>query len=213
MSTHRCNLYFNTMSGRVIDYHHLYPRGYPYSGRFKEVVLCHGLWNNVPDFDGETQLKYPDVKIKCVGTEAQTIPKGICYPMCGMNVAVKREVIPAFYFPLMGQDTGGRPWGMHRFGDIWAGLFSKKIIDHLDKAVVSGSPIIHHDRASDPNKNFDLERKAREANEILFDLIPTISLKGKTYKDCYKEIARALPQTSDYFKNLSKAMNLWADLF
>lgn len=50
-----------------------------------------------------------------------TIPKGVLYPMCGMNLAFDRHVIgPAMYFGLQGE---GQPIG--RYDDMWAGWCSK----------------------------------------------------------------------------------------
>lgn len=84
-------------------------RGYPYS-------LCdgvatgvsHGLWMNAYDFDAPTQLlKVTERNTRYVDA-TQTIPHGILYPMCSMNVAFNRELIgPAFMQGLMGD---GQPW-------------------------------------------------------------------------------------------------------
>jgi hypothetical protein len=50
-----------------------------------------------------------------------TVPKGVLYPMCGMNLAFDRALIgPAMYFGLQGE---GQPIG--RYDDMWAGWCSK----------------------------------------------------------------------------------------
>lgn len=205
--------WFNTLAGRVTNYNNLYPRGFPYTERWRAVALCHGLWKHVPDFDGKTQNLMPNVRVNIVDTEASPVPSGVFFPMCGMNVGVRRELIPAFYFLLMGQDRYGRQWGVHRFGDIWAGLFLKKIIDHLGLAVVSGQPVIHHDRASNALKNMELESAGIELNETLYKNIASITLSGITVQDCYMELAEKLIAPNEYFRILKKAMAEWALLF
>lgn len=205
--------WFNTLSGRMIDHSGYYPRGFPYHGRDAEVVLCHGLWDSIPDFDGTTQLQYPSVKMRAARTEAQPVPRGVLFPMCGMNVAIRRAVIPAFYFLLMGEDREGKRWGYHRFGDIWAGIFVKKIIDHLNRAAVTGFPLIHHDRASDPQKNIILEQEGRRMNETLFSIVGAMKLTGHSFPSCYRELASLLPADQKYLKTLRDAMSVWVGLF
>lgn len=207
--------WFNTLSGRIKNYKDvLYPRGVPYKDtRDCQPVLCHGLWEYIPDFDGKTQLKMPDFRIQLYDAGAAPVPRGIFFPMCGMNVAVRREAIPAFYFLLMGQDKNGAAWGMHRFGDIWCGIFIKKIIDHLGVAAISGQPVIHHDRASNAEKNFQLESYGMEINEWLHREVEVVKLTGRTFKECYAELADRLPIKHEYFSKLKSAMKIWAELF
>lgn len=205
--------WFNTLAGRVANHAGLYPRGLPYAARDVPVVLCHGLWCNIPDFDARTQLANPAVRVDIVEAEAAPVPAGVFFPMCGMNVAVRREVIPAFYFPLMGQDREGNAWGYHRFADIWCGIFVKKIIDHLGKAAVSGQPVVFHDRASNAEKNLALEARGLAMNEVLPGEVANIKLTGETFRECYVELAQKLPVLDDYFGRLKTAMTVWADLF
>ena len=207
------NDWFNTLSGRMENHSGFYPRGFPYKNRNKPVVLCHGLWNNVPDFDGQTQLANPGVRIKAPNIEATTVPHNVFFPMCGMNMAIRREAIPSFYFLLMGKDKNDNRWGFDRFGDIWCGIFIKKIIDHLEKAAVSGYPIIHHDRASNAQKNAELEIAGLEINEWLYKEVEKIQLTSQTFKSCYRELAEKLPAKNNYFSKLKKAMIIWSELF
>lgn len=205
--------WFNTLSGRTPNHNELYPRGFPYKNRNMPVVLCHGLWSNVPDFDGQTQIKQPDIRITISGTEASPVPHHAFFPMCGMNVAVSRQVIPAFYFLLMGQNRDGKHWGFDRFGDIWCGIFLKKIIDHLNLACVSGQPVIRHERASNAQKNIELEKAGLEVNEKLYQDVQSITLTKSTFRECYEELAQQIPKISDYFIVLKQAMLIWSELF
>jgi len=194
------------------------PRGLPYLKRTKEIstsniVLNHGLWYNVPDFDARTHLGLSNTK-GLTGFEInQIIPKNIYYPMCGMNLAWKTSATPALYFLLMGQSEKGKFWGFDRFGDIWAGIIFKKIVDHLGYKVASGYPIIWHAKASNVFANLKKEATGIEINENFWKEIDSIELKGQSFQDCYSEIASKLAIEGDYWNTLKKAMQAWSNLF
>ena len=135
-----------------------YTRGFPYGIRDEaEVVLSHGIWKGIADWDAPTQLVRgnPDVSFY-----KGPIPKGILYPMCIMNVAFKRKMLPYMYQAPMGYKVG-----LDRFGDIWCGIESKKVIDQQGWAVVSGYAIVKHERASNVFTNLQKEAKGLEMNE------------------------------------------------
>lgn len=135
-----------------------YMRGFPYGIRSEsEVVLSHGVWHGVPDLDASTQLVrgvfQPDFY-------RGPIPAGVFYPMCIMNVAFKRKLLPYFYQAPMGPRAG-----LDRFADIWSGLHSKMVIDQNDWAVVSGYAAVNHQRASNPFNNLVKEARGVGINE------------------------------------------------
>ncbi|GKD59266.1 alpha-1,4-glucan-protein synthase [UDP-forming] 1-like protein, partial [Tanacetum coccineum] len=67
------------------------------------TAVSHGLWLNIPDYDAPTQLVKPRERNTRYVDAVMTIPKGILFPMCGMNLAFDRTLIgPAMYFGLMG---------------------------------------------------------------------------------------------------------------
>ncbi len=187
------------------------PRGVPYFNRERDekrpCVLNHGLWNNVPDFDAPTQLLH-ERNPRSFTWRDKTIPFGSYFPMCGMNVALRPEAVPAFYFLLM-----GRGYDFDRFGDIWAGVIIKKIADHLGYCVNSGRPAIKHLRASNVWANLRKEAPGLEVNETLWSTVDRIRLTGATFRDCYREIANGLEIPGAYWDNLRKAMLTWTDLF
>ncbi|MCA8949486.1 MAG: hypothetical protein KDE27_08275 [Planctomycetes bacterium] len=192
------------------------PRGVPYHERDRRqrCVINHGLWTNVIDYDAVTQLtqvrrpsevEFPD----------QTIPRGSFYPMCGMNLAWRPELTPALYFLLMGRD-----FGVDRFGDIWAGLFSKRICDHLGLAVNSGSPTVHHARASNVWANLRKEAPGMERNETLWRVADGTVLTATTVVGCYRELADAVLRAANstgaedgYLLRLADAMQRWCTRF
>jgi reversibly glycosylated polypeptide/UDP-arabinopyranose mutase len=131
-------------------------RGFPYGIRQEaECVLSHGVWEGVPDMDASTQL----VK----GIIPQTfrkmpIPKGVLFPMCIMNVAVKRKLVPHFYqAPMFGD--------VNRFADIWCGIETKEKIDEMNWCAVTGYAKVLHQRASNPFVNLVKEAKGVGMNE------------------------------------------------
>lgn len=177
------------------------------------VMLSHGVWVGTPDFDGETQLELERCNQcdgrgwvgkqeigtyrgcpKCKSNGKQQIPyslpyyvgpipKGAIFPLCGMNVMIRKEALPYFYFAPMGPDTGilNHPQDMskpnesyvggtlNRFADIWMGIFLKKEFDKLGWACYTGGSTILHTRASDAKKNFEQEKLGREWNEYMWN--------------------------------------------
>lgn len=166
------------------------------------------------DLDARTQLRNPDAMIDAYPPMVSFIPKGYFFPMSSMNLAFRREVTPLMYFPLMGYDPKGIPWGYDRFDDIWAGIFAKKICDHLGLGVVNGSPFVEHRKASDPNKNLEKERAGLAVNEKLWREVDEVALKQNSPAQCYRELAQKIRFPKErYFEKLREAMLFWAGLF
>lgn len=122
------------------------------------VLLHHGIWEGVPDVWAKDQREYQP--LDGTNTAIKTIPHGQLFPMCGMNLAFRRELLPAMYF--WPQDK------IRRYGDIWCGLIAKTIIDWVGGAATSGAPAIFHSRLSDRVSNEQFESVGYEANEYLW---------------------------------------------
>ncbi|HKB33788.1 MAG TPA: hypothetical protein VKF16_07960 [Candidatus Dormibacteraeota bacterium] len=189
-------------------------RGFPYELRRATVpaMIHHGLWSNVPDFDARTQLLMPDFRLK-PATTVQRVPQGRFFPMCGMNLAFRPAMIPALYFLLMGRHRDGSQLPYDRFGDIWAGVFAKKVADHLGFAVSSGAPSILHSRASNPEMNLQKETPGYPVNEVLWQKVEAVGLSAATVTGCYEQIADQLDMKGDYWATLRSAMKVWTSLF
>lgn len=185
------------------------PRGVPYDAldREYECVLNHGLWTNIPDLDALTVLTNKRQPQEFVGVN-QTVPKGIYFPMCGMNVAWKPELTPAMYFLLMGMN-----WPFDRWGDIWCGILAKKVCDHLNLGVKSGDPYIEHRKKSDQWTNLARETSGYKVNEMFWQAVDSIVLSAADIQGAYKQIAESLPLEGEYWSKLRRAMLLWADIF
>ncbi len=125
-----------------------YMRGFPYKVREEaEVVLSHGIWDGVKDYDAPTQLVLGNREaFPYIGP----IPKGIYFPLCIMNVAFKACILPWMY-------QAPRALGVVRAGDMIAGIVSKREIDKRGWAVINGMATVNHNRASNVYKNLQQE--------------------------------------------------------
>lgn len=181
-------------------------RGVPFENTGSvPVAISHGLWTNIPDLDAVTQLTTEQTDE--LGLDLY-IPMEKYYPMCGMNLAWKAEVTPAMYFMLMGKE-----YGIDRFGDIWAGLISKRIADHLGYTVHSGYPLVRHDKASNVFTNLEKEARGIGINETLWEAIDVIGFSERTWAGCYQELIDQLNVEGEYFTKLKQAMTVWSSLF
>lgn len=137
----------------------MYMRGFPYGVREEApVMMSHGVWEGVPDYDAPTQLLTPkDFKPTYY---KGVIPKGIFAPICGMNLAFRREALPYIYFAPVGQFKG-----CERADDIWMGLMVIKKFAELNWAITTGYATVEHQRASNVFKSMIQEAVGIGHNE------------------------------------------------
>ena len=192
------------------DEHGLYPRGYPYSAMGEtvetdaveveagEVVASQGLWTNVPDLDAVRILMDGDLE-----GQAQTrttaddfgddfvAARGNYLTVCSMNLAFRREVIPAFYQLPMDDNE----WDVGRFDDIWSGLFLKRACDVLDKRIYNGDPLCEHNKAA--RSTFDdlaNEVAGLELNEHVWEVVDEAGADADSFAAVFAETADALAE-------------------
>ena len=131
-------------------------RGVPYSGRRQRTcALSCGLWTGSHDFDALTRLQFKDSEPKpwCFNG---FVPSGTLFPVCGMNVAFRREIAGSmFFWPNVG-----------RFDDIWMGRTAKRECDDRGLLAWCGTPYLHHERASDPVRSAAGEIRGIALNEV-----------------------------------------------
>ena len=209
------------------------PRGIPFEnlGSRHDVILNHGLWTNVLDYDAPTQLANPGKEDHSY--DNVLIPRGSFFPMCGMNVCFDSRYAVWMYHLLMGhekQDSLGLiKLPFDRFGDIWCGLFAKKLSDLYDLSISTGTPYIRHERASNPFTNLKKEANGLEVNEKLWEYIDGFVSEDERHgflhcgkrnaSKLYIELAEHIGlydeflEHKDYFKHLGEAMQIWANLF
>ncbi|CAF4547074.1 unnamed protein product, partial [Rotaria sp. Silwood2] len=189
-------------------------RGYPFSlRRGVPTAISHGIWLNAPDYDAPTQLLKVDERNTLLADITITVPAGVLYPMCSMNVAFNRKLIgPAFMQGLMGY---GMPWG--RYDDMFAGWASKVIADHLGLGVKTGAPYIRHNKASNPFNNLKKEYMGLfwQEDVIAFFQNVRFSSSAKTPQACYLELAEMIRENlsylNEYFSRLATAMEIWIE--
>lgn len=139
-------------------------RGIPVGGEKWPVMLSHGVWAGVPDFDAPTQLLNPNVQD--IAFNRTNVPVGVLFPICAMNFAFRRELMPYVYQSPMGQRLAefDLPVG-DRFADIWSGIIAKRACDANQWGVVTGYSTIYHSRASNVFANLRKESVFLELNE------------------------------------------------
>ena len=184
-------------------------RGLPYRnlGTLKNVVMSVGFWQGNPDFDAIQTLSNQNENINL--PETAILPYGQFTPICGMNLAFKREITPLCMFAPSGQ---GYPY--RRFDDIWFGIIAKKICDHLGLLIATGKPYIYHSKASDPFVNLVKEAPGVAYNENFWKVIYDLELKSKNLVDVVKEIGIKLTlEKDDYAKKYGESLQIWSSLF
>jgi len=191
--------------------HDLYPRGYPYAAMDEEietettelsnVVASQGLWTNVPDLDAVRILMDGDLQGQAqtrttaedYGEDFVAAP-GQYLTVCSMNLAFRREVIPAFYQLPMDDNS----WDVGRFDDIWSGLFLKRAADVLGGEIYNGDPLCEHNKA--PRSTFsDLTNEVHglELNEHVWEIIDEVGGDADSYGGVFRAMAGALAE-GDY---------------
>jgi hypothetical protein len=188
------------------DEHGLYPRGYPYSAmeetirteqrKTDEIIATQGLWTDIPDLDAVRILMDGDLR-----GQAQTrttaddfdgnfaAAEGNYLTVCSMNLAFRREVVPAFYqMPMDDND-----WDIGRFDDIWSGLTLKKAADMLDKTVLNGYPLCVHEKAERSTfSDLNNEVPALELNEHFWKALDEAPDTANDYFEAYEEMIAAV---------------------
>ncbi|MEF8807924.1 alpha-1 4-glucan-protein synthase [Natronomonas sp.] len=215
-----------------VDRHGLYPRGYPYAAmdetieterrETNEIVASQGLWTNIPDLDAVRILMDGNLK-----GQAQTLTEkrdfthnfaaaeGNYLTVCSMNLAFKREVIPAFYqFPMDDNE-----WDIGRFDDIWSGLTLKKAADMLDRSIINGFPLCVHNKAE--RSTFDdlnNEVPALELNEHFWEALEEAPDEADDYVEAYEAIIAAVEEydfseyaNSEFIDFTVAKMNRWLE--
>lgn len=145
-----------------------YTRGFPYGVREEApVMVSHGIWYGNADWDAQTQLANGNAPLNTF--YRGPVPKGVLFPFCGMNVMIRRAVLPWFYFAPMGPAVTHYDRPLDRFGDIWLGITLKRALDERSWAMVSGAAAVLHTRASDPHVNLEKEALGLVLNERFWD--------------------------------------------
>lgn len=139
-------------------------RGLPYNLPQYPILLSHGVWRGVPDLDAIQQLQHPHMRD--VAFEKTIVPRGVFFPLCAMNFAFRRELLPYAYQAPMGRKliTDGLP-AYDRFADIWSGVVMQDALSLIDGIAATGYATVIHQRASNVYTNLKKEALGMELNE------------------------------------------------
>jgi hypothetical protein len=164
--------------------------------RVDDVVASQGLWTGVPDLDAVRILLDGDLEGRAETRLAVdhydgnfVAEPGQYLTVCSMNLAFRREVVPAFYQLPMDDN----PWDVGRFDDIWSGVFLKRACDVLGKRIYNGYPLCEHNKA--PRSTFDdlhNEVAGLELNEHVWELIDDAGEGADTYAEAFEAMGRRL---------------------
>ena len=181
------------------------------------VLVSMGLWSDVPDLSAVETLALNSAlhgehrailtRFRPTGGTRVMSPHQF-FPFCGMNFAFRREVLPALYFPLMGETS---PYA--RFDDIWCGLLLQRMLSRTDGLITVGEPWVRHTRASDAFDNLVKEAPGIAANESYWQVLQTLPLEGNTLWDCAYSAAKSLEHSPEAFlSEWGRALGVWLSL-
>lgn len=188
-------------------------RGFPARDRTPATVAVqYGGWDGVLDLDAKTQLANPNLGPQSFLEGVFPVPRGSAVTTCAMNMAWRTEYAPIMWqLPML----SGR---FNRFGDIWSGLFQKRVLDTLDDVmVVNGRAKVLHERLSDPVKNLERELPGLPLNEHLWGALDDEYQVGPLV-DVYRhvtDIAAEFFYDSDpeYGQHFEECRDNWLALF
>lgn len=187
-------------------------RGLPYNLPQYPVWLSHGVWKGVPDLDAIQQLQYPEMKD--VDCPAAKIPRGVYFPLCAMNFAFRKELLPWAYQAPMGRKLAEDGLPIYdRFADIWSGLVMQYAIDLYNAAAVTGFSTIYHSRASNVYTNLKKEAIGMEVNENIWNQIEYLfANEDDQHRIEFKNQSLYANETFDYLKLYHKRLTQWQKL-
>lgn len=186
-----------------------FPRGYPYSQRSKKIIANIGLWTNVLDINGKDRIdiESPDNP----GWTGTKIAENKI-PLCGMNLAVKVEAIPALLF-LPKFDY--KELEFRRYDDIYGGYIFEKIAEKMGDVISYGEPHIFHEGELIPAEDAKEEEAFILMEDTFYKLVDEImkDIDGTTYKEIFSKFAdKSILFKNTVFEPLIKPLRLWKNL-
>ena len=181
----------------------IFARGHPHARRDGETavlcagpmeegrVLAHvGLWEGHPDCDAATRASLDPVSHGLRIPHTLLAPRNARAPMSTQNVAIARELVPAWWYVRMGRMKSGRP--LERFGDMFQAYFAAMVIEALGGRIAFGQPLVRHER--NPHSLIrDLlgETSGMALLEELLAYLETVP-RGATAEEAYRDVADGL---------------------
>lgn len=185
-------------------------RGKPYLAKRKQVAISHGLWDNIPDLDGLTQKRYPELRLTNSNVWA---PIAAPFAQSAMNLGFIKEVGVVMYQPFQGEGTP-----FDRYADIWNGIIAQRCLTLHDYAFQNGGAVVYHTRASDVDANIAKEAPGMECHETFWQYVWSFDNKGQTLDHTYAKMAWHVAEFEpprkewkSYFKSLKDNMLRWIE--
>lgn len=231
----RSTISLKTDSGWInpIESEKWFTRGFPYSIRnsrkkaytievARRVVLNMGLWENVVDINAiDKVLESPPKKFLL--KRSHTGVPGLV-PLCGMNNAFRREIIPAYFFLPNFKLSG---WEVSRHDDIWGGHILQKLVQKKEDLITYGKPVVFHERESYQPRVLHYEHYMHILEPYFYEIVEaaTQDIKKRDYMTMFADFANnfdrevrknTLKIPEKYlngFKHLNKYINLWKKIF
>jgi len=187
-----------------------FPRGYPYSQRNKKVGVNMGLWTNVLDINGADRIKRKSL-VKFDRKKTKIAVGKI--PFSGMNVAIRRDLIPGMFFL---PNFEYKELKFRRHDDIWGGYILQKLMEKKGDVVDYGPPIVFHEG----EVNAEEDAKEEEAENFYSDSF--YSLVDEMMKDIqfgsYQEMFGQFADKCDLLKGtvfepLISSIKWWKEIY
>ena len=158
-----------------------------------------GLWIGDPDIDAISR-NFSSCKAQSWGGRKLVLAQNTWTPINSQNTAIVRELLPAYYYVLMGQKVNGLV--IDRFGDILSGLFLKKVADALGYSVAIGPPVCDHRRTvHDLFADLHCELAGLVLLEDFTAWLEELSTHGGSAVEVYRNIAERLAEDSGRFRS------------
>lgn len=211
----------------------VYARGYPYEWRTPDlarvtevpttgdVVLNLGVWDGILDLNGIDKLYGGEPGDPGVPDGPPRIAVGNI-PICGMNTAFVRDVIPAYFFL---PDLWVNGWQLSRHDDIWGGYVVKRLMDRRGDLMSFGGPVVGHTKQTRLERVVVLEQWMHLMSMPFYDLVDEAASRVPTgtYVEMFGHFVeeyRSLVETSatpthyrEVYRQLGDWMSRWARAF
>ena len=209
----------------------IYPRGFPYSKRWKDgqafkktsgrIVMNAGLWLEFPDVDAVTNLNEL-IKVVSVEQKNYMLSFSVFSPINTQNTAFYKDILPCYWYVRMGEVVQGTK--IDRYGDILSGFFAQKVIHHMGDRISFGLPAaIHRRNTHDFLEDLRQEMSGMILVEKLIPILESIKLCSNSYEGSYLELSNKISDWAkqsnklsksekEYFQGITDSMKVWVEV-
>jgi hypothetical protein len=180
----------------------IYPRGYPYWARDKEVVANVGLWRDCLDLNGQDRIENEPKETLITDNK---VSLGII-PFSGMNWSIKAKYMPLLMFiPNFGE--------FRRHDDIFGGYIFQKFLKKAKKCLTYGLPIVRHDSIVIAEEDAKEEIAMNEYDKMFYEIVD-IAMEKVSKEKPLEMLYNFRPDFSGtLFGELESSFNFWRKLW